>query len=127
MTEASPIRHVPTVPFDPYVPRYSAFGGYYEPFEFTGWVDESMSWKEHCYIGDWSPMPKIRLVGPDALRFFSETTINSYASSLRAWRWSGPAGSRTGSGCRGWDGSTPTSTAGSWAAWRRGGPTRCSR
>lgn len=80
MTDPSPIRRVPTVPFDPYIPRYSAFGGYYEPFEFTGWVDESMSWKNHCYIGDWSPMPKIRVVGPDAVRFFSETTINSYAN-----------------------------------------------
>jgi vanillate/3-O-methylgallate O-demethylase len=76
----SPIRHVPTVPYDPAIPRYNAFGGYFEPFEFTGWVDESMSWKQTCYIGDWSPMSKLRLVGPDALRFFSETTVNSYAA-----------------------------------------------
>ncbi|WP_426516807.1 glycine cleavage T C-terminal barrel domain-containing protein [Diaminobutyricibacter sp. McL0618] len=78
MTE-SPIRHVPTVPFDPFIPRYSAFGGFYEPFEYTGWVDESISWKETCYIGDWSPMTKMRLSGPDAIRFFSDHTINSYA------------------------------------------------
>lgn len=76
----SPINHTPTVPYDPLIPRYNAFGGYYEPFEFTGWVDESMSWKETCYIGDWSPMTKIRISGADALRFLSETTVNSYAS-----------------------------------------------
>ena len=22
--------------------------------EYTDWMDESMSWKETCYIGDWS-------------------------------------------------------------------------
>ena len=76
----SPIRHVPTVPYDPAIPRYNAFGGYFEPFEVTGWVDESMSWKNTCYIGDWSPMSKLRLTGPDAERFFSETTVNSYAA-----------------------------------------------
>jgi glycine cleavage system aminomethyltransferase T len=75
----SPIRHVPTVPYDPAIPRYNAFGGYFEPFEFTGWVDESMSWKQTCYIGDWSPMSKLRLTGPDAVRFFSETAVNSFA------------------------------------------------
>jgi glycine cleavage system aminomethyltransferase T len=75
----SPIKHIPTVPYDPFVPRYSAFGGYYEPFETTGWVDESMSWKESCYIGDWSPMTKLRVSGPDAVRFFSDCTVNSYA------------------------------------------------
>ncbi|GAB3618388.1 aminomethyltransferase family protein [Okibacterium endophyticum] len=74
----SPIRHVPTVPYDPFIPRYSAFGGFYEPFEFSGWVDESMSWKENCYIGDWSPMTKMRITGPDAVRFFSDHTVNSY-------------------------------------------------
>ncbi|GAA4543991.1 glycine cleavage T C-terminal barrel domain-containing protein [Pseudonocardia xishanensis] len=76
----SPIRHVPTVPYDPAIPRYNAFGGYFEPFEVTGWVDESMSWKQTCYIGDWSPMSKLRLTGPDVMRFFSETTINGYST-----------------------------------------------
>lgn len=79
MSEASPIRHVPTIPYDPSVPRYNAFGGYFEPFEFTGWVDESLSWKNSCYIGDWSPMSKLRVSGKDALRFFSDTAVNSFA------------------------------------------------
>jgi glycine cleavage system aminomethyltransferase T len=80
MTDVSPINHVPTVPYDSWVSRYTAFGSYFEPLEFTDWRDESMSWKETCYIGDWSPMTKIRVTGPDAVRFFSDLAVNSFAA-----------------------------------------------
>jgi glycine cleavage system aminomethyltransferase T len=80
MTSPEPLHHVPTVPFDPTVATYTAFAGYQEPYEYTDWIDESMSWKETCYIGDWSGLMKLHLKGPDALRFFSELTVNSFAT-----------------------------------------------
>jgi glycine cleavage system aminomethyltransferase T len=75
----SPIEHTPTVPYDPMTNTYTRFGAHFEPYEYTGWVDESVSWKETCYIGDWSSLLKVRVKGPDALRFFSEISINSMA------------------------------------------------
>ena len=69
------------IPFDPYVTTYTRFGSMrFEPFEYTGWVDECMSWKKTCYIGDWSPLTNKFLVkGPDALKFFSAISVNSLA------------------------------------------------
>jgi vanillate/3-O-methylgallate O-demethylase len=46
--------------------------------EFTGWQDEQMSWKTSCYIGDWSFLMDVAVEGPDALRFFRDTCINSF-------------------------------------------------
>lgn len=46
--------------------------------EYTDWLDESLSWKESCYIGDWSFLWQHRFTGPDALRLFEDTTVNSY-------------------------------------------------
>jgi hypothetical protein len=34
--------------------------------EYTDWIDESMSWKETCYIGDWSFLWERRYRGRDA-------------------------------------------------------------
>jgi glycine cleavage system aminomethyltransferase T len=69
------------IPFDPHVMTYTRFGAMrFEPFEYTGWVDECMSWKKTCYIGDWSPLSNKFLVkGPDALKFYSDITVNSLA------------------------------------------------
>jgi vanillate/3-O-methylgallate O-demethylase len=47
--------------------------------EYTDWLDESMSWKETCYIGDWSFLWERRFRGPDALRLFSDICVNSFA------------------------------------------------
>jgi glycine cleavage system aminomethyltransferase T len=79
MTELPPLLHVPTVPVDPMVHTYTRFGPFFEPYEYTGWIDESMSWKETCYVGDWSPLMKLRIKGPDALRFWSDISVNSTA------------------------------------------------
>src|SRR6185295_18170386 len=69
------------IPFDPNVSTYTRFGSMrFEPFEYTGWIDECMSWKKTCYIGDWSPLSNKFLVkGPDAVRFFSDISVNSFA------------------------------------------------
>lgn len=48
------------------------------PWEFTNWFDEQQSWKETCYIGDWSFMPDLHVKGPEALQLFSDLTVNSF-------------------------------------------------
>jgi vanillate/3-O-methylgallate O-demethylase len=46
--------------------------------EYTDWIDESMSWKETCSIGDWSFLWERKFKGPDALKLFSDTSVNSF-------------------------------------------------
>ncbi len=66
--------------------RYRAFSGAL-PYEFgpmmghleyTGWREEQLSWKTTCYIGDWSFVPQIRVKGPDAVKLFSDLSVNSF-------------------------------------------------
>jgi vanillate/3-O-methylgallate O-demethylase len=47
--------------------------------EYTDWIDESMSWKQTCSIGDWSFLWERRFKGRDAMRLLSDTSINSLA------------------------------------------------
>ena len=47
--------------------------------EYSDWRDESMSWKESCYIGDWSFLWERRFKGPDAIKLFSDICVNSFA------------------------------------------------
>ena len=58
---------------------YTQFGSTFEPWEYTDWIDESMSWKDTLYIGDWSPLAKMRVTGREALKFFSASRSNSFA------------------------------------------------
>ena len=46
--------------------------------EYTDWIDESMSWKQTCSIGDWSFLWERTFKGPDALKLFSDTCVNSF-------------------------------------------------
>jgi len=46
--------------------------------EYTSWQDEQLSWKNTCYIGDWSFLMDIEVSGSDALRLFRETSVNSF-------------------------------------------------
>jgi vanillate/3-O-methylgallate O-demethylase len=48
--------------------------------EYTDWIDESMSWKETCYIGDWSFLWERRFKGPEVLKLFSDVSVNSFAT-----------------------------------------------
>ncbi len=70
----------PVVPVDRSVSTYTRFAGYFEAYEYTGWVDESQSWKNTCYVGDWSPLAKFHLQGSDALKFFSDVAVNGFSS-----------------------------------------------
>ena len=58
----------------PEVYAWSRFG---QP-DYTTWLDESLSWKETCYIGDWSFLWQHRFRGPDVLRLFSDISVNSF-------------------------------------------------
>ncbi len=49
-------------------------------WEFSGWRDEQESWKNTCYIGDWTHnLAELNVKGPDALKFLADISINSYA------------------------------------------------
>src|SRR5262245_53348157 len=73
------LQHAPALPLVRKVHTYTRFGTAFEPLEYTDWIDESMSWKEMLYIGDWSPLGKMRVRGPEALKFFSSIAVNSFA------------------------------------------------
>lgn len=47
--------------------------------EYTDWIDESNSWKEACYIGDWSFLWERRFKGRGVLKLFSDISVNSFA------------------------------------------------
>lgn len=47
------------------------------PPQYTNWVDESLSWKQGSYIGDWTFLPSVTYTGPDAIRLFSDVSVNS--------------------------------------------------
>jgi vanillate/3-O-methylgallate O-demethylase len=47
--------------------------------EYTDWIDETNSWKETCYIGDWSFLWERRFKGRDLLKLFSDISVNSFA------------------------------------------------
>lgn len=46
--------------------------------EFEGWIEEQKSWKETCYIGDWSFLSHLRISGPDTLDLLSDICVNSF-------------------------------------------------
>lgn len=46
--------------------------------EYTDWLDESMSWKDTCYIGDWTFLWKRRFRGPDAIKLFDYISPNNF-------------------------------------------------
>lgn len=46
--------------------------------EFSSWQDEQLSWKNGCYIGDWSFLWDVEFEGPEALKLFKDTGVNSF-------------------------------------------------
>ncbi len=79
-------KHSPYVPFDPSVtPLYSnyvthAMMGGLQPFVYTDWRDEELSWHHNCYIhAGLNPMPMVWIKGRDALKFLSENLVNGFA------------------------------------------------
>lgn len=58
-------------------PLASSFDSIFGPPQYSNWVDESLSWKETCYLGDWTFLPDRKYTGPDALKLFADISINS--------------------------------------------------
>ena len=75
------IPHSPYVPYDPDVRLYvGTMRKFLVPYEYTGWRDETMAWKESCYLhGNLNPTPTFRIKGPDALKFLSDTCVNGFS------------------------------------------------
>ena len=46
--------------------------------EYTDWMDESMSWKENCNVGDWSFLWECWFRGPDVEKLFSDYSTLSF-------------------------------------------------
>ncbi len=57
--------------------RREDFGGR-RPGEYSHWIKEQMSWKETCYLGDWSFLANMRLTGPEAMELLEDLSINSF-------------------------------------------------
>jgi len=55
---------------------YGHFAQMLLPLEYTSWVEESVAHTTTCYIGDWSPLNKVRIAGADALGFLSRLGMN---------------------------------------------------
>jgi glycine cleavage system aminomethyltransferase T len=71
--------HHPLIPYDPSVVLYFAGGPVLLPFEYTGWQDEVMSYKETCYIShSLNPMPTFRVKGRDAVKFLERVCVNDF-------------------------------------------------
>jgi len=80
-------RHLPYAVFDPIVDYYiysRTFGMGLDsmvPLEYGGWREEEVSWKETCYVhAGLNPAPTFRVRGPEALKFFSDHCVNSFAN-----------------------------------------------
>src|SRR6059058_710639 len=48
------------------------------PWQYTDYHDESMSFHESAYLGDWSALPKFRVSGPGATAFLDAYCANSF-------------------------------------------------
>lgn len=70
LSDARPFRA-----FKGYTPHYAGAVTGVSP-EYSGWQEEQLSWKNTCYVGDWSFVPQISIKGPDAHRLFSDLSVN---------------------------------------------------
>ena len=64
------------------VERFRRAEGYIHPGwgerEYTNWIDEQLSWKEACYIGDWSFISDLEVSGPEAIDLLADISVNSF-------------------------------------------------
>ena len=59
---------------------YRKFLANWEPWVYTNWIEECMSWKETCYIGDWSSLVKFHIKGPDTIKFYTDVCANNISN-----------------------------------------------
>jgi len=51
--------------------RFGTFAQMLLPLEYTNWVEENQAHVRSCYLGDWTPLNKVSVRGPEALDFLS--------------------------------------------------------
>ena len=51
--------------------RFGSFAQMLLPLEYTNWVEENQAHVQSCYLGDWTPLNKVRVRGSQALDFLS--------------------------------------------------------
>ncbi len=52
-----------------------------QPYEFSGWREECLSWHETCYIhSGLNPHTTFQFTGPDAINLLSDSCVNSFAN-----------------------------------------------
>ena len=70
--------HISCVPVDPNVFSYSNWGQLV-PLTHTNWRDETLSWKENCYIhANLSLFPALIVKGPGAESLLADISVNNY-------------------------------------------------
>jgi vanillate/3-O-methylgallate O-demethylase len=80
MSEEQVLVHNPMIPYHPEdCSLYFTGYGFADPWEFTGWRKEQLSWKESAYLcAALSPSTVYRIKGPDALRFLQDNCTNNF-------------------------------------------------
>lgn len=79
MTIKTSIPHSPYFPFDENVSIYNTSFGQAMPWEYAGWKQETLSWKEGVYLhAGLNPNFRCRLAGPDALQLLKDSCINYF-------------------------------------------------
>ena len=65
-----------------YTANYGSAGrGGVQPYVYTNWRDEQLSWYDNCYIhAGLNPANTYWFKGPDAMRFLSEYCVNGFKS-----------------------------------------------
>jgi vanillate/3-O-methylgallate O-demethylase len=59
---------------------YGHFAQMLLPLEYTGWTEESVAHTTTCYLGDWSPLNKVRVSGSQALELLGWLGMNDLGS-----------------------------------------------
>jgi glycine cleavage system aminomethyltransferase T len=77
-SQESVLPAAPMVPIAPHVRTYTRFISSFEADVFTDWIDESVSFKTTCFIGDWSQALKLRVRGPEAKAFLEFLSTNHW-------------------------------------------------
>jgi glycine cleavage system aminomethyltransferase T len=77
--EFQTLNHSPFEPLSEGVPLYApAFVGI-SPYEYTGWRDETISWKKTCYLHTGlNPCDTLKLKGPDVIKFLSRVCATNF-------------------------------------------------
>jgi len=80
-------KHSPYAPYNKigttlYTANYGVAGaGGVQPYAYTGWRDEQLSWYDNCYIhSGLNPTRTYWFKGPDAMKFLNENLTNGFSN-----------------------------------------------